>query len=521
MKARSSSPISPSSAESVFPPLQKTLLYRPIWIFVLGLIFGLAERTLAVDLAEPFQSGMVLQQDQDHLFWGKATPGAEVAISCGDQSVTVTTDAKGRWKATLSSLKPPGPYEIQIKAENQTLILGDVLVGEVWLASGQSNMARKMKDPDVASAHEDMATARDPWLRFYTGRQNVALEPRDKREASWLACTPENAPEISALAYYFGRDLRAKLDVPVGIMISAVGGTKIESWIPLEELRKVPEAAGTLAELDRKKEIPRYEWTPAALKFTPAACYNAMIHSLVSYPLRGVIWYQGESNQAEAAYYGTLLKCLIDSWRHRWHRPDLPFVYVQLPGFKESRPDTDPKSVPASESYSLDANQPATWPLLREAQASARTIPNTAMVVTIDIGNPFNLHPDNKQEVARRLAQAALATVYKSNADYRGPELISCKIDGSEVRLEFSSTAGGLVLRGEAKAGFFLAGEDGLFHPAEARLDGATVVVNCPQISHPKYARYAWGDSPQASLFGSNGLPVAPFRTDHIIPSPH
>jgi sialate O-acetylesterase len=413
-------------------------------------------------------------------------------------------------------------------AADKTVTLHNVLVGEVWICSGQSNMEFGLSD--ALNGQQEVAEANYPMIRLLTVPRDVAVQPQPDVKATWVACAPESAGRFSAVGYFFGRDLQQKLGVPVGLIHTSWGGTPVEAWTSRETLEATEEAKPLLERWEKalaaypeaKKRYDREmaEWKDLAAEAgrdgqpaptqpraplgpdspsLPAGLYNGMIAPLVPYCIRGAIWYQGEANAARAYQYRALFKALIRDWRRAWGQGDFPFVFVQLANFKQA------------------AAQPgeSDWAELREAQTMALQLPETGMAVTIDIGDAGNIHPKNKQEVGRRLALAALATAYGQNVIASGPLYESMAVEGNKARLRFKNVGGGLEARGgEPLKGFAIAGADRRFVWAEARIEGQTAVVRSDQVPEPAAVRYAWADNPVCNLYNKEGLPASPFRTD-------
>ncbi|MDH7602209.1 MAG: sialate O-acetylesterase [Armatimonadota bacterium] len=433
-----------------------------------------------------FTDNAVLQQGIQVPIWGTAADGERVTVQFAGQTVS-TTAKDGKWMVRLKPLKAGGPYTLRISGSN-TVELKNIMVGEVWIASGQSNMQWPLAQ--TLDAERAIASANDPLLRLYTVPRVPAAEPARDVSGSWVECTPETVKDFSAVAYYFARSLRQALNVPVGIIHSSWGGTRVEAWTSLPVLQSDPDFNESISEI---KDYGTNQNHPGAL-------YNGMIAPLVPYAIRGAIWYQGESNARQAYRYEKRLTNMITNWRKEWGQGDFPFLMVQLAPFgKVVSEPTD-----------------SSWAELREAQLmTSLHCPNTAVVVTLDVGDPNDIHPKNKQPVGERLALAARALAYGEKVDYKGPRLKSAVIKGDRVILEFTDTGGGLEAVGGPLTGFAIAGADGKFHNAQATIVGDRVVVSSPEVPNPVAVRYAWADAPIANLFGKNGLPASPFRTDN------
>ena len=479
-----------------------------------------------------FGDNMVLQRDARLPVWGRAAPGAQVIVRLADQEAVATADDTGRWRVTLAPLSiretEGAPIEMTVTGDGETLRLTDVLLGDVWLCSGQSNMGMLLSE--VRDAEREVAAADFPAIRLIQPERVVSDEPRENFTGAWTACRPETAATFSAAAYFFGRMLHRELGVPIGLIDSSWGGTPAEAWTSMEVLGSSPKLAGTLSRWDRVladypaarafSEREMQEWNDAVARaraegrepplppndpigpghcHQPAGLFNAMIAPLVPYALRGAIWYQGESNTPRAYEYRALFPAMIRDWRRRWGQGDFPFLFVQISAYgrRRRRPDEN------------------AWAELREAQTMTLAEPNTAMAVTIDIGEDFDIHPKNKQEVGRRLALAALATVHGRDVVYSGPTYESMSVEGDAVRLRFRHIAGGLATSdGAPPRGFTVAGADRRFEWADAALDGDAVLVRSDAVCEPVAVRYAWADSPDCNLCNAEGLPASPFRTD-------
>ncbi len=492
---------------------------------------GLAAATSAladITFAPLFRDGAVLQRDQPLVVWGEAAAGEKVEITFRSQDATVITRADGRWQATLKA-EPASPVPSELTASGaNTVTVRNVLVGDVWLCSGQSNMVFLVRN--AANAESEMAAARFPLIRQFKVPNVVAEKPAAEVGGSWVACTPETVGAFSAVAYYFARELHQKSGVPIGLVTSAWGGTQIEGWMSDATLRADPAwpeikarweqtlAGYPAAMAAHEQALAKWQAGAAAAKgagkssarskprapegpgsrWMPAGIYHAMIAPLVPYALRGVIWYQGETNAPRHTEYASLFTGMIQQWRSDFGQP-LPFYFVQLANF-ENR----------------EGNEGDGWAYLREAQARALKLPATGMAVTIDVGDPKNIHPTNKQEVGRRLALHARKQLYGEKIETDGPVFTGAKREGTALRVTFSH-ASGLKLepaKDDGRVSFEIAGADKKFVPAEARVDGNAVIVSAAAVPEPVAVRYAWRNSPDARLYNRAGLPAAPFRSD-------
>ena len=461
----------------------------------------------SLKLAGLFTDHMVLQQQTDAAIWGTANPNAEIRITPSWSGKVVTTKANnnGKWTTNVRTPAAGGPFEIEIASGTQTKRLKDVLSGEVWICSGQSNMQWKMRGFGLKHFKQDVDKANHANIRFCQIPQDIALQPQNDVKTSWSVCTPKTTLEFSATAYFFGDKLRQELNIPIGLISSSWGGSSGEAWMNPDVLaRELPVFTAKLNSYDElAKEhgivLPRGKNRPKGFnQRMPSVLYNNMIHPLIPFSFRGVIWYQGESNVDRPLQYRNLFPQLIKSWRQEWGQGDFPFYFVQIAPFHYRNKD-----------------QPAA--LLREAQFQTLKVPNTGMAVTMDIGNPQNIHPKQKKPVGERLALLALANDYgQKNLVYSGPEYIGHEIESNQIRLRFKHIGGGLTTRdGKPLSHFTIAGKDKIFHPAEAIIDGETILVNSPKVAQPVAVRYGWGNSDEPNLMNKASLPSSSFRTDN------
>jgi len=475
---------------------------------------------------------MVLQRGTSGPFWGWADPDEQVTVSFLGQTKTAKPEAATKkWMVRLDPLQAGGPHTMTVKGRNE-IVLGNVLVGEVWVCSGQSNMA--MSVASSANAEPEIAAAKYPKIRLLTVPLLGTQEPQQDFQGQWAECSPQTVGRFSAAAYYFGRELHQKLDIPVGLIHCSWGGSSCEAWGKRSVLEKEPQYKPLLdrweqtvatwdpvkAEENYKKALEAWKKKAAAAKakneplpkplrkpqnpltgqHRPANLYNGMLLPLIPYAIRGAIWYQGESNASRAYQYRDLFPRMIQNWRADWGQGDFPFYFVQLANYKAIKPE------PAD----------SDWAELREAQTMTLKLANTGQAVIIDLGDAQNIHPTNKQDVGRRLALWALAKDYGQDVVASSPMYRSMEKKGSQVVLHFDHTGGGLVARGGEPSlkGFAIAGPDKKFVWAEARIAGDTVVVSSPGVKDPVAVRYAWADNPICHLYGQTGLPACPFRTD-------
>ena len=469
---------------------------------ILGIALLLATATEAfadVSLPSVFGDHMVLQRDRTVPVWGRAKPNEQVTVTLAGQRKTTRAGAKGTWKVMLDPLAASGPHAMVVKGTNEVRF-EDVLVGEVWVCSGQSNMA--MSVSQSADAQTEIAAADHPRLRLLAVPRRPMTEPQEDFDGRWLPCSPTTVRGFSAVAYYFGRRLLRDLDVPIGLIHTSVGGTPAEAWTDLRALQKERALAPLLERWTKALERGKgRKGDPALSGHRPANLWNGMVAPLVPYAIRGTIWYQGESNASRAVQYQTLFPALIRAWRAQWDQGDFPFHFVQLANF-QARKEQPGESA---------------WAELREAQRlTLQTVPNTGMAVIIDIGEANNIHPANKQDVGARLAAWALHHDYGKDVVPSGPLLRSAEPRGKELVLTFEH-ATELEARGDGVLrGFAVAGRDKAWVWAKARLEGETVVVEHPQRKKVHYVRYGWADNPDCNLINGAGLPASPFRTDDL-----
>ncbi|MDR3736364.1 MAG: sialate O-acetylesterase [Acidobacteriaceae bacterium] len=470
-----------------------------------------------VSLPRILSSHMVIQRNQPVHVWGKAAPGESVSVQFRHESRSTITNELGYWSLYLSPGADGGPFSMTVRGSN-VLTLDDILVGDVWVASGQSNMEFEMRR--AATAATDLPQAANPKLRLLIVNKRASEFAQDDLDASpWMASTAESATNFSAVAWYFAREIAQREHVPVGIIDSTWGGTVGESWTRLAALGQdaslmplfVSRGKMTDREVDalledkyeenlkaeakaQGKPEPQFPWHPMLPMWAPGLLYNGMIAPLTPFPIRGVIWYQGESNSSveRAPLYGRIFRTLIEDWRRQWRIGDFPFIYVQLANYK----------APAGEN----------WPTIREAQLRALELRNTAMAVTIDIGNPDNVHPTDKLDVGLRLSRAARALAYSEPIEYSGPLFRQATPEGGAIRVWFDH-ATGLTSKGGSPASFEVAGADAQFFPATATIDGTTVIVSSSNVPAPIAVRYGWANNPKCNLYNSDQLPASPFTS--------
>jgi len=502
-----------------------------LFVFVVLLLVD-ADAVLAdVKLPAVISDNMVLQRDKKLSIWGWAEPGEEVMVGVSWHSMrwAVTAGDDGRWEFAMNSPKTGGAYEMTFIGKN-TINVKNIMVGEVWVCSGQSNMQWSVKQS--ANAEQEIAAADYPDIRLFTVERKVAEQPQSDCVGSWVSCSPQTVADFSAVAYYFGKELHKELNVPIGLIHTSWGGTPAEAWTRREVLKEESDFAPILERYDdavakypqamKEYEQKLEEWKEAAEKaeaeggkmpqrptspfgpghpHSPSGLYNAMIAPLIPYGIRGSIWYQGESNAGRAYQYRKLFPAMIQNWRDDWGQDKFPFLFVQLANFRAVNPQP-------SESD---------WAELREAQLMTLALPNTGMAVIIDIGDANDIHPKNKQDVGKRLALWALAKSYGKELVYSGPIYRAMESKDNKIILHFDYVGGGLAGGGdEPLKGFAIAAADRKFLWADAKIkiEGDIVVVGSNEVSSPVAVRYAWADNPVCNLYNKEGLPASPFRTD-------
>ena len=478
-------------------------------LILFALLSGSIATMRAADLKLPalFVDHMILQCDTPVAFWGWAEAGERVTVSFAGQSKSATASADGKWSLKLDAIGASADPRVLVVTgkEGRKVEVKDVLVGEVWLASGQSNMGWNLTK--TTGGAEAAATADDPLLRLAKIPQRIATDPLDDlANAVWRPSTPEAAAAYSAVAYHFAREIRRTQGVPVGIITSAFPASTCQAWIPVDTLKSDPLLSDyivhwerRIAEFDSAKAMSRQNAEtkpdkpaaddPRRMPMRPAVLFNGMIHPLVPFTLRGVIWYQAEGNNGDPNFE-RCFPAMIQAWREAWNQLRLPFLFVQLPKFNGFVPET------------------------REIQAScARSVPDTAMVVTIDLGEAKNIHPADKQAVGTRLALKARTLVYGENIEHSGPVLKSMQRRGENLVLYFDHAEGMKAGDGDLR-GFEVAGADGRYSYAQAEIDGSCIRLHSAEAQAPMKARYAWSHVPDANLINSAGLPAAPFRAE-------
>lgn len=497
-----------------------TYLKKLSLFIILGVHFALNAQ---VKLPALVSDNMVLQQNAKVNLWGWASPDEKINIQLGwhNAPVEVTADSAGNWKVAVDT--PQGSektYSITLNAANK-IVLNNIFIGEVWICSGQSNMYFPVGKEEgtwktgVTNYEEEITNANYPNIRLFTVLTNASPKPLDDVTGRWAACSSNTIKTFSAVAYFFGRELYQNLKVPIGLISTSWGGTKAEAWTPQSVLENNTNFLSILEDdakneklfqekletyyLNLRQEQSANNVIKTALKKpkkeankTSYVLYNAMLHPLINYTMKGVIWYQGESNSGKAKMYQTLFPAMVKSWREDWKQGDFPFYYVQITPHKGQTPE------------------------IREAQLlSLKNISNSGMAVTTDVGNATNIHPIDKQTVGYRLALIARAKTYgENNLIYSGPLYNHFKIKKNRIQLFFDYAESGLKKTSEGLKEFEIAGEDKIFYPAVAKIDGKTVVVSSEKVTKPVAVRFAWKAIPEPNFFNNENLPASPFRTD-------
>lgn len=510
------------------------------WLMLWLMLFGTSRSfSSEFQIARIFADNMVLQRNIPVRVWGRAHPGEQITVEFKSKTVTVRADWYGQWHTELAPLTADNnPAQMTIRAGSESVVFTNILVGEVWLASGQSNMFFPVEQ--AARADEEIAAANHPDLRLFTVNRVSSKDPLDditpEEMIPWQSCTPESIRGFSAVAYYFAREIHQKLDIPVGIIHASWGGTPIESWIPVDVLQTESLAGAYLqdifdqglgfqsrqagnaalwAQFNQAKassaaegraftQRPPLELAVPEGRKWPGGLWNAMIHPLAGYSLRGMIWYQGEANEGRAYAYRKLFPLMIETWRERWGQGNIPFYWVQLAN------------------YQLPLKEPAAtrWAELRQAQTETLALTNTAQALSIDLAdkeNPQNIHPKNKQEVGRRLALLARKNIYgEPDLVAEGPVYQSHEVRDGKIIIRFNAhDEAGLTVHGDRLTGFAIAGSDKKWVWADAVLNpDGTVSVSSGKVPAPVAVRYGFETNPPINLYNQSGLPATPFRTD-------
>jgi sialate O-acetylesterase len=519
---------------------------RTYFALVLAPLFWIALGVpLSADVRLPAVIGdhMVLQQQKPVTIWGWAGRGEKVMVALAGDSQEARASAEGKWQVIFDPLMPGGaPLELTVRGENGPAIaVRDILVGEVWLCSGQSNMEWPVAS--TLSPTPEILRADHPGIRLFLVPKRLADRPLEDVEAKWQVCSPKTVGPFSAVAYYFGLELHQKLGVPVGLVESAWGGSDIEPWTPPAGFVAVPEVQSILAAQEAKnseyrqelkKSLPLWEtWlretqkaltantvlpsepgngrfpeNPSEAFRAPTALYNGMIHAVTPFAIRGAIWYQGENNRPDGLFYEKKMQALIRGWREAWRLGDFPFYYVQLAPY--NYPYNNREAAPG------DIPDQLLLPLIWESQINALRIPNTGMAVVTDIADLNDIHPRNKKDVGHRLALWARARTYgEKDLVPSGPLYKSMAIEGDTVKISFDYAGSLITNDGLPLRWFEIAGEDRVFYRAAADIAGETVVVHSARAAVPKAVRFGWNQLAIPNLANGEGLPASPFRTDN------
>lgn len=471
--------------------LKDTMKKASLLFCIIGLLFTSVPMVEAqLSLPSVFADNMVLQQQNDVVVWGCGIPNQQIKVvgSWAPQDTAVgKVQSTGRWRTTLKTAEAGGPYTLTVIGEKK-ITLQNVLLGEVWLCSGQSNMEWKAAS-GLENQKEEIANANDDGIRFLHFPMRSAEYPQYDCDVNWTVCSSETMPNTSAVAYFFAKKLRKELGVPVGLIVSAWGGTPAECWTPKEMVESDPR-------LNVNRMTEMHPWRP----IEPGVLYNQMIYPVIPFRIAGTLWYQGEANRDFYQTYGLLMKTMIESWRKDFGEK-MPFYFVQIAPYR----------------YGSKQNGPA---LLREQQEFvSKLVPNTGMVVVSDLVNDINnIHPIMKQGVGARLAELALAETYGVQLDhYKSPTYKSMEVKGNKAIISFFDAENGLSCRGKKVESLLVAGEDGKWVEAEGVVKGNTLIVSARKVAHPVQVRFCFDDASKGNLFTTDGLPVAPFRTDRKV----
>ncbi|WP_152286570.1 sialate O-acetylesterase [Flavicella marina] len=445
------------------------------------------------ELASFFSDHMVLQQNENVSIWGTENPKKKITItSSWGETVSTKTDKNGEWNVKLKTPAAGGPYSIEING-SETLLLNDVMIGEVWLCSGQSNMempVKGFKNQPVNGSQDAILNGNNKNIRVFSVARNQSLKPIKNVEGNWKVASSKTVGDFSATAYFFGNQIQQTINVPVGLIVTSWGGSRAEAWTDEATLKAFKSA-----------KIPT-EIPEKSIQHTPTLLYNAMLHPIVGYTLKGAIWYQGESNKNQASEYQDLITSMVTSWRKQWNQGDFPFYFVQI----------------APYIYNKNVNSA----FLREAQLhTLNSLKNSGMAVTLDIGNKTYIHPAEKKKVGERLAYWALAKDYNvPGIEYSGPVFDTMNIDGAIATITFKNTPNGISSFGKEVTGFEVAGDDKIFHPAKATIirkgyTNGAVTIESEKVKNPVAVRYNFKNFVEASIFSTAELPASSFRTDN------
>lgn len=473
--------------------MKNKLRLLAVSLVVLFFTTGKAE----VKLPAFFSDGMVMQQQTNANLWGTATPKKQVVVttSWDKKQYTVRADEKGGWKLSVKTPKAGGPYTLTFN-DGQIKTLNNILIGELWVCSGQSNMEMPMKgfkNQPVEGANMDALKGTNPNLRLFTVKRNSTFEPQVDVTGKWQEATPASIREFSATGYYFGRLLNEILDIPVGLIVAAWGGSACEAWMTPDWLKAFPDA-----------KIPQNPEDIKSKNRTPTVLYNGMLHPLIGITMKGVIWYQGEDNTNRAKTYADMFATLINGWRAKWQQGDFPFYYCQIAPY-------------AYELITAPGEKPVQSALIREAQAQVeQRVANTGMAVLMDAGYEAGIHPAKKRIAGERLALLALTKTYGIEGVIgESPYYKSMEVQGDTVVVSFERSNMWITANNFKSELFEVAGEDKVFHPAKAWISRSKVCVKSDEVKKPVAVRYAFKNFAQGDLFGTDGLPVSSFRSDN------
>ncbi|WP_183559046.1 sialate O-acetylesterase [Mucilaginibacter sp. SP1R1] len=470
---------------------------KSLTLLICSLLFTVAVRA-QIKLASLFTNNMVLQQQSQPPIWGWDKAGAPVTIttSWNKKSYKVKADINGKWLAKVATPAYGGPYTVTISGDS-TIKLTNVLIGEVWLCTGQSNMEIPMKgykSQPISGSTDAILKSSNSNIHIYNvPRSSVTIPQENSKPSEWYVASPEFVSNFSATGYYFGRLLNEMLHIPIGLISDCYGGSSAEAWMDTESLREFPEI-----------KVPAKTDSIKAVSRTPTTLYNGMLHPVIGYGIKGCIWYQGESNYERPDQYEKLFPAMVKRWRTLWGQGDFPFYYMQIAPY-------DYTQLPP---YNAGGKYNSAY--LRDAQRKLlNEIPNSGMAVLLDVGEQATIHPPRKEPAGTRLAYLALAQTYGIKGfDYASPLYKTLAIDGNRATIRFDHAENGLTSWNKPLQYFEIAGKDKTFYPAQAVISGSTVVVSSPLVKEPVAVRYAFKDFVVGDLFGTNGLPASSFRTD-------
>lgn len=490
--------------------MRKTHYWAIICLLISFAVKGAAEHKIPLKFADPLTNNMVVQQNKPFKVWGTASPGQDVKITADwlTNPIIVQADEKGDFLGLIEVPEAQkgnyAKHTLSIASEDSTVTLQNILIGDVWFCSGQSNMQFGMDE--VINAKEEIAQATYPHIRLFSAELNFSNTPVDTIAGQWVACSPKTVEKFSAVGYYFGKKLHETLDIPIGIIFTGIGASAAQAYVPQQVLAADPLLDSVYLQpylqSERSKEVIDGGFTFEKVT-RPFLLYNAMIHPLANLSIKGICWYQGESNRHERESYTQLMYAMIKSWRKHFEQGTLPFYYVQIAPFF----------------YDIEDPTLADYAFFREAQENISALNNTEMVVTMDVGEAKDLHPKNKKPIGTRLAKTALNRTYGYlNVAYQGPHFQSARFEGDTVIISFDpeTVKSGLQTNDHQEPKyFFLAGKDKVFHVGNAKIVGKKIYVTSPKVSRPVAVRYAFTNYPVTNLENKEGLPAVPFRSDN------